>query len=411
MRLFNWKTGPLWLCLVASAPALATNYRVTVGGTYDGGYGYDYPSLTFSPRQLTIQVGDTVTFANDGGTHNVSADNGSFRCAQGCDGQGGNGNPSSANWSATVTFNTPGTFGYHCEVHSSMGMTGSITVQGAAPTTFNLNQHGLSGSWANAATDSQGIVMTVLPDFYSAGSGFLFGGWFTFDTTAAGGQRWYTIQTQVDSNEDSAPTPIYQTLGGAFDTGQATTTTAVGQATIHFDDCTHGSLAYNFTDGSGRTGTIPLTRLLANATCATAGSNPGGGVYLRSGAWADLGNSGQGLVLEFNAPQGVAFGAWYTFLANAGTTAGAPGQHWYTLQAAMPATFTTLENIGIYDSTGGVFDAHATTTTTQVGSATITYHSCTSATMTYTFTAGPNAGVSGTLELTRIGTAPAGCSP
>jgi plastocyanin len=386
------------LLFLVAGPAFAANHTVTVS------------SNRFAPAQLTIQVGDTVTFTNAGGFHNASADDGSFRCAQGCDGVGnGNGDPSNSAWSATVAFDAPGAHPYRCEVHGDMGMTGTITVEGTAPTVFNLNQHGLSGSWANAATDSQGIVMTVLPDFFTQGSGFLFGGWFTFDTTAAGGQRWYTIQTQVDDTSDSAQTPIYQTLAGSFDTGQATTTNAVGQATIHFDDCTHGSLAYNFTDGSGRTGTIPLARLLPNVTCAASGSTAGGGVYLRSGAWADTSNSGQGLVLDLNPPGNVIFGAWYTFLANAAGNAGAPGQHWFTLQGPMPASFTTLQNIGIYDSTGGVFDQHATTTTTQVGTATIVYHSCTSATMTYTFTGGTHTGISGTLELTRIGAAPTGC--
>ena len=43
----------------------------------------------------------------------------------------------------------------------------------------------------------QGIVMQVMPDFYGAGQGLLFGGWFTFDVTAAGGQRWYSVQGAV----------------------------------------------------------------------------------------------------------------------------------------------------------------------------------------------------------------------
>jgi plastocyanin len=410
MRLLSLRTLPLWLCFFTSLPVLAAEHHVTVGGTdYVG--GYYYPSMRFAPAQLTIQAGDTVIFDNAGGSHNVAANDGSFRCAQGCDNTGGNGNPSNAGWSASVTFDTPGTVTYHCEVHGNMGMTGTITVEGTVPTTFNLNQHGLAGSWANPATDSQGVVMDLFPDLYGQGLGLLFGGWFTFDMTAPGGQRWYTLQGQVSNDDDTAVIPIYQTLGGAFDTGQATTTTPVGQATIHFDDCSHGSLAYAFTDGSGRTGTIPLTRLLNNLACTPTGTTPGNaGNYLVGGTWADVGNSGQGLVFDVNTAQGVLFAAWYSFLANAAANAGAPGQHWYTLQAAPPANFTTLENVGIYDTTGGVFDQHATTTTTQVGTATLVFNSCSSLTMTYTFTAGPNAGISGTLDLSRIAPVPAGCS-
>src|SRR5678816_3093794 len=44
--------------------------------------------VAFSPQFLTVQAGDTVTFLNLGGNHNVVADDGSFRCAHGCDGDG-----------------------------------------------------------------------------------------------------------------------------------------------------------------------------------------------------------------------------------------------------------------------------------------------------------------------------------
>jgi len=68
--------------------------------------------------------------------HNVVADDGSFRCAHGCDGQpGGNGGASSSNWVVSLTFNTAGTIGYFCEVHGAPGegMFGTIIVQPATP--------------------------------------------------------------------------------------------------------------------------------------------------------------------------------------------------------------------------------------------------------------------------------------
>jgi plastocyanin len=407
MRVSVFKTWPAFLLLAASS-AWAVDHRVTVGGS--GGY-YDDPVMRFSPEQLTIAVGDTVTFVNAGGTHNVAANNGSFRCAQGCDGQGGNGNPSGAAWSATVAFNTPGSYGYRCEVHEGMGMRGTVIVQGVEPAAFELNQHGLSGSWANPLTNSQGIVMEVYEDLYGSGLGLLFGGWFTFDVTAAGGQRWYTIQGQVESGEDSSTMPIYLTQGGQFDTPLATATTPVGEATIHFDNCTSGKLDYSFTDGSGRSGQIPLTRLLQNVTCSPTGDNGNAAAsYLLSGAWADPGNSGQGLVFDFNPPQDVFFAAWYTFASTAGQSSGPGGQRWYTLQALLPANPSTLEDIGIYDSTGGLFDLPAVTSTDQVGTATLVFHTCSSATLTYAFNAGANAGISGALELARVGPAPSGCT-
>lgn len=110
-----------------SASAFAVDHPVSVGG---GG------TLTFSPATLSIAAGDTVTWSYAGGTapHNVRSDAGSvtnFRCANGCDGAGGNGTPSSAAWTATVTFPTAGTIPFYCEIHGGpggQGMSGSITV-------------------------------------------------------------------------------------------------------------------------------------------------------------------------------------------------------------------------------------------------------------------------------------------
>jgi plastocyanin len=113
------------LCLSVPFAAHATDHIVTA-----------LSNMTFSPSVITINAGDTVTFKNGGGTHNVVSNPGSvtvFRCANGCDGSGGNGNLSSAAWSATVTFPTAGTIGYYCQAHGSpgAGMSGTITVKAA----------------------------------------------------------------------------------------------------------------------------------------------------------------------------------------------------------------------------------------------------------------------------------------
>lgn len=94
------------------------------------------PDLTFSPAQLTITAGDSVTWRNEGGIHNVAADDGSFRCADGCDGAGGDGDPSETAWSFTLTFDQPSDVPYHCQVHGApggAGMSGLITVQAPPP--------------------------------------------------------------------------------------------------------------------------------------------------------------------------------------------------------------------------------------------------------------------------------------
>ena len=64
----------------------------------------------------------------------------------------------------------------------------------------------------------------------------------------------------------------------------------------------------------------------------------------------------------------------------------------------------------VYDSTGGTFDSSTGVVQTMpVGNATLTYTSCSSATLAYTFTAGELDGQSGTIALSRLGNAPQSC--
>jgi plastocyanin len=116
------------LAWLAFAPALAWGAIVDVAV---GGNG-----LVFTPSVVTIHAGDSVRFTNAGGTHDVKADDGSFRCAQGCDGQGGDGAVSGNPWSFVRAFSQPGTYLYHCEEHGGpggVGMSGRVVVQAAGP--------------------------------------------------------------------------------------------------------------------------------------------------------------------------------------------------------------------------------------------------------------------------------------
>jgi len=125
------------------------------------------PNLTFSPGNLTITAGDTVTFRNAGGFHNVVSDPGavtSFRCANGCDGAGGNGNLSNAAWMATVAFPVAGTAGYYCEAHGDpggVGMAGKITVNAApvvTPRRSDFNGDGRSDIfWRNGSSGGNAL--------------------------------------------------------------------------------------------------------------------------------------------------------------------------------------------------------------------------------------------------------------
>ena len=90
------------------APVLAADSAVDIEG------------FAFAPATVTVTVGDTVTWTNrDSAAHTATADDDSFDT--GNLGQGASG---------TVTFDTAGTFAYHCSIHTNM--TGSVVVEAAA---------------------------------------------------------------------------------------------------------------------------------------------------------------------------------------------------------------------------------------------------------------------------------------
>ena len=74
----------------------------------------------FTPATVTITVGGTVKWTNDGpSTHTVTADDGSFDSGDLSQGK-----------TYSHTFQTAGTFAYHCSIHSSMTATVIVTVAG-----------------------------------------------------------------------------------------------------------------------------------------------------------------------------------------------------------------------------------------------------------------------------------------
>jgi plastocyanin len=100
--------------VLASTPALGANQTVTAAtsGT----------SNTFTPADVTVDQGDTVTWNNIGGTHNVRFDDGSYVQPPA---------PQAAPWTVLRTFIETGTFRYYCALHGGpggVGMSGTVTV-------------------------------------------------------------------------------------------------------------------------------------------------------------------------------------------------------------------------------------------------------------------------------------------
>jgi LPXTG-motif cell wall-anchored protein len=79
----------------------------------------------FVPSTITINVGDTVTWTNNANDpHTATADDKSW--------DSGTMDPGAT---FSHTFTTAGTVAYHCELHQSLGMVGTIVVNAVTTTT------------------------------------------------------------------------------------------------------------------------------------------------------------------------------------------------------------------------------------------------------------------------------------
>jgi plastocyanin len=106
------------LAVVATAAGAAPAAAQTVSAQ---------PSDTFSPSDLTVTQGQSVTFRNGGGTHNVHFDDGSVDIPATAD---------STQWEFAHPFNTVGNFRYYCEIHGAangVGMSGIVRVVAPPP--------------------------------------------------------------------------------------------------------------------------------------------------------------------------------------------------------------------------------------------------------------------------------------
>jgi plastocyanin len=82
-----------------------------------GGTAVSMKNIQFSPKALSVKVGDTVTWTNDDTVdHNVTADDGTFKSSN-------FGGGKTFSWKATKA----GTFKYGCTIHP--GMVGTLTVK------------------------------------------------------------------------------------------------------------------------------------------------------------------------------------------------------------------------------------------------------------------------------------------
>ena len=109
----GWFVVPLAVVLAGAPGATAADQAVTAG-----------PGFSFIPDTVTVNQGESVTWTNAGGFHNVRFEDNSFAQPPFV---------SPDRWSVTRSFGAAGTFRYFCDIHRASGMTGTVDVSGAGP--------------------------------------------------------------------------------------------------------------------------------------------------------------------------------------------------------------------------------------------------------------------------------------
>ena len=113
MRIRSPWVALLAALLVPAVPAGAANQTVVVS------------SNLFTPADVTVLQGDSVTWTNSGGLHNVLFEDNSFVMPAA---------PDPASWSVSRSFDTVGDFRYYCEEHgypNGVDMSGAVHVKAA----------------------------------------------------------------------------------------------------------------------------------------------------------------------------------------------------------------------------------------------------------------------------------------
>ena len=164
--------------------------RSSVTHTISSGSYYYYPS------SLTIEVGDSVVWLNDGGYHDVNGDINSITDQPFNNPETFDSDPTSVAGAVIYAhkFTIPGTYNYDCSVgsHAANGMVGSILVNSASSSAIWSDDFSDASKWtiANSTGDNQDWVITDISD---DGVGYGTGTWDDADfvTSANNGYALY----------------------------------------------------------------------------------------------------------------------------------------------------------------------------------------------------------------------------
>jgi plastocyanin len=109
------------IVMMMSVPIVSARVKKANGAARPATVTVKVSSFQFTPKTVTVAVGGTVEWVNEGGRHTVEADDGSFKSETLADGA-----------KFSHTFTKAGTYPYHCSFHGDKGgkdMAGKVVVK------------------------------------------------------------------------------------------------------------------------------------------------------------------------------------------------------------------------------------------------------------------------------------------
>lgn len=338
----------LGLAIIASATtALAVTHDVTVGNNF------------FSPRDLTIQPGDTVRWTNPvdmNRDHDVTADDGSFNSVTASD------------FVFEMTFDSVGTIPYHCTVHSRSAASGGVAQNGTIVVMAAATSPEISVDSVDAVDGEYqvGDSVDVTAKLTNSGDGASGAFNVTFNASSDSGVPMSPIELGTVAINNIA-------AGASMDINASFELPADMQTDLWSIDAVSDladSIPGNDSNADS-TSIFVFTEFIINA-----GLND---------AWADKTTDGQGFFIMAFPNLNFLLLAWFTFdteLPPEGAIAnlGDPGHRWLTAVGTIEGTSAVMT---IEFASGGIFDSESDVERVEDGTITLQFDNCNKGTATY----------------------------
>ena len=333
---------------------------------------------SFSPAELTIEVGDTVRWINasGGNLHDVTADDDSFA------------SPTATSFTFERTFNSIAEILYHCSVHSRAASAGGTAQNGSVTVVAPSATSEISVESVNVADGAYGVgqdvsIATSLSNTSSEDSGmFTVSYYASTDTTITSGDALLgsteisNIAAGATMNIDESVTLPADLAAGDYFVG-AISELADGDPgnNTNVDE----SSIYVFTEFT-----------------LNAGLND---------AWFDPATDGQGFFITIFPGLSVATMAWFTYdtelpPVDATANLGDPGHRWITGAGTIVGNQAVLNVVltseGIFDT---ATDVQRTDPAGSDGTLTLTFNNCNEGTVDYDIT---SIDAQGTVPVVRV---------